>query len=183
MFNTHLGNQDEKKLQEDIIKGYNRLVRPVTHNSDKLVVKFGIRLVSILDVVSKIQLKTNFYLNLSLIRIIKDEKNQILTTNVWLKHEWKDINLKWDPADYNNLKSIVIPSSSIWIPDIILYNSANGKYEVTLMTRANVTYDGSVFWEPPAIFKSSCTINVEFFPFDVQHCKMKVRLLILSNTN
>lgn len=53
MLNAHIGSPDEKKLQEHIIKGYNRLVRPVTHNSDKLVVKFGIRLVSILDVVSK----------------------------------------------------------------------------------------------------------------------------------
>ncbi len=46
-------NLDEKQLQEDIIKGYNRLVRPVERNSDQLVVRFGIRLVSILDVVTK----------------------------------------------------------------------------------------------------------------------------------
>jgi len=42
---------DEKRLQEDLISGYNRLVRPVKHNSDKLIVKFGIRLIQILDVV------------------------------------------------------------------------------------------------------------------------------------
>ncbi len=45
-------NLDEKQLQEDIIQGYNRLVRPVERNSDQLVVRFGIRLVSILDVVN-----------------------------------------------------------------------------------------------------------------------------------
>ena len=49
---TTEANLDEKQLQEDIIKGYNRLVRPVEHNSDQLVVRFGIRLVSILDVVN-----------------------------------------------------------------------------------------------------------------------------------
>ncbi|CAF5132834.1 unnamed protein product, partial [Rotaria magnacalcarata] len=42
---------------------------------------------------------------------------------------------------------------------------ADGNYEVTLMTKATVHYDGRVIWEPPAIYKSSCTINVEFFPF------------------
>lgn len=41
------------------------------------------------------------------------------------------------------------------------------------MTKATLHYDGKVLWEPPAIFKSSCTINVEFFPFDEQHCTMK----------
>ncbi|CAF4686981.1 unnamed protein product, partial [Rotaria magnacalcarata] len=43
--------------------------------------------------------------------------------------------------------------------------SADGNYEVNLMTKATVYYNGRVIWEPPAIYKSSCTINVEFIPF------------------
>ena len=41
------------------------------------------------------------------------------------------------------------------------------------MTKATLHFSGDVFWEPPAIYKSSCTINVEFFPFDEQLCMMK----------
>lgn len=41
------------------------------------------------------------------------------------------------------------------------------------MTKANVYYNGRVVWEPPAIYKSSCNIDVEFFPFDEQTCSMK----------
>lgn len=86
-FSNTVSNIYEKELQEDIIRGYNRLVRPVQHNSDILVVRFGVRLVSLLDVVSWIKIykiliiiESNFWV------LFKDEKNQILTTNVWLKH-------------------------------------------------------------------------------------------------
>ncbi len=36
------------------------------------------------------------------------------------------------------------------------------------MTKATLKYTGEVFWEPPAIYKSSCEINVEYFPYDEQ---------------
>lgn len=28
------------------------------------------------------------------------EKNQIMTTNVWLTQEWVDENFQWNPADF-----------------------------------------------------------------------------------
>jgi len=42
-----------------------------------------------------------------------------------------------------------------------------------MMTKATIKHTGKVEWEPPAIYKSQCDINVEFFPFDEQKCKMK----------
>ena len=51
--------------------------------------------------------------------------------------------------------------------------SADGEFVVTLLTKATVFYDGKIVWEPPAIYKSYCPINVEFFPFDQQECFMK----------
>lgn len=34
---------------------------------------------------------------------------------------------------------------------------------------------GYVYWLPPAIFRSACPINVNFFPFDWQNCTLKFR--------
>ena len=48
------------------------------------------------------------------------------------------------------------------------HSSADGNYEVTLMTKATLYPSGTVRWEPPAIYKSSCQMDVEFFPFDEQ---------------
>ncbi|KFP88786.1 Neuronal acetylcholine receptor subunit alpha-4, partial [Apaloderma vittatum] len=103
----------------------------------------------------------------------QDEKNQMMTTNVWVKQEWHDYKLRWDPQEYENVTSIRIPSELIWRPDIVLYNNADGDFAVTHLTKAHLFYDGRIKWMPPAIYKSSCSIDVTFFPFDQQNCTMK----------
>nr|AWJ68155.1 putative nicotinic acetylcholine receptor 4 [Hirudo verbana] len=144
-----------KRLYQDILNSasYNKLIRPVGQNSDTLVVKVGLRLTSIIDI---------------------DEKNQIMTTNVWLEQEWYDYKLKWNPENYGNVRKLYVPPDAIWLPDIVLYNSADGNFTVKIMTKATVHHDGLVTWSPPAIYKSLCLINVEYFPFDEQTCTLKI---------
>ena len=40
-------------------------------------------------------------------------------------------------------------------------------------TNVMVNASGEVKWLSHGIFKSSCDISVEYFPFDIQVCKMK----------
>lgn len=51
--------------------------------------------------------------------------------------------------------------------------SADGDYVVTIMNKAILNNDGRIVWKPPAVYKSSCHIDVSYFPFDSQTCLMK----------
>lgn len=53
-----------------------------------------------------------------------------------------------------------------------LPRSSDGRFEGTV-TKAVVKYDGTITWTAPANYKSACTIDVTFFPFDLQNCSMK----------
>ena len=44
---------------------------------------------------------------------------------------------------------------------------------MTLATKATLFHTGLVEWKPPAIYHSSCEMDVEYFPFDEQTCVMK----------
>ena len=55
----------------------------------------------------------------------------------------------------------------------LLSLSADGNFEVTLSTKATLYNNGMVEWKPPAIYHSSCEMDVEYFPFDEQTCVMK----------
>jgi len=146
------GNPDAKRLYDDLLSNYNKLVRPVVNTTDPLTVRIKLKLSQLIDV------------NL---------KNQIMTTNLWVEQFWFDYKLVWDPAEYGGVQQLHVPSDHIWRPDIVLYNNADGNFEVTLATKATLWWNGLVEWKPPAIYKSSCEIDVEYFPFDEQTCVMK----------
>ncbi|XP_039289631.1 acetylcholine receptor subunit alpha-like isoform X1 [Nilaparvata lugens] len=146
------GNPDAKRLYDDLLSNYNKLVRPVVNTTDVLRVCIKLKLSQLIDV------------NL---------KNQIMTTNLWVEQSWYDYKLRWEPKEYGGVQMLHVPSDHIWRPDIVLYNNADGNFEVTLATKATIYYQGLVEWKPPAIYKSSCEIDVEYFPFDEQTCVLK----------
>ena len=40
-------------------------------------------------------------------------------------------------------------------------------------TKVILSYDGNNSWFSPTILRSRCAIDIEFFPFDDQHCNIK----------
>lgn len=46
------GNPDAKRLYDDLLSTYNRLIRPVSNNTETVLVKLGLRLSQLIDLVS-----------------------------------------------------------------------------------------------------------------------------------
>lgn len=73
--------------------GYNRLIRPVENSTEVTRVRMKLKLAQILDV---------------------HEKNQIMTTMVWIKQVWNDSKLRWEPNQYGGVRTLYIPADDIW---------------------------------------------------------------------
>ncbi|XP_046437588.1 neuronal acetylcholine receptor subunit alpha-7-like isoform X2 [Daphnia pulex] len=142
----------EKKLLHHLLDKYNVLERPVSNESDPIQISFGITLMQIIDV---------------------DEKNQLLITNMWLKMDWNDYNLRWNSSEFGGVKDLRIPPTRIWKPDVLMYNSADEEFDSTYQTNVVVRNNGSCSYLPPGIFKSTCKIDITWFPFDDQKCELK----------
>ncbi|XP_044765672.1 neuronal acetylcholine receptor subunit alpha-7 [Coccinella septempunctata] len=147
-----LAGYNEKRLLHKLLDHYNVLERPVANESDPLQLSFGLTLMQIIDV---------------------DEKNQLLITNIWLKLEWNDMNLRWNASEFGGVKDLRIPPHRLWKPDVLMYNSADEGFDGTYPTNVVVRNNGSCLYVPPGIFKSTCKIDITWFPFDDQRCKMK----------
>ncbi|XP_017767088.1 PREDICTED: neuronal acetylcholine receptor subunit alpha-7-like [Eufriesea mexicana] len=146
------GGFHEKKLLTDLLETYNVLERPVGNESEPLMLSFGLTLMQIIDV---------------------DEKNQLLITNLWLKLEWNDVNMRWNTSDYGGVRDLRIPPHRLWKPDVLMYNSADEGFDGTYPTNVVVKNNGTCLYVPPGIFKSTCKIDITWFPFDDQRCEMK----------
>ncbi|KJH42674.1 Cation transporter family protein [Dictyocaulus viviparus] len=142
-------SDDEERLMVDIFRGYNSLIQPVRNiNDTPIIVKVALQLCLLINV---------------------NEKDQIMHTNVWLTLKWHDFQMRWNPVNYGEIKEIRVSPDKVWLPDIVLFNNADGNYEVSFMCNVVINYHGDMLWVPPAIYKSS---YVEFFPFDEQVCTL-----------
>ncbi|KAM9410563.1 neuronal acetylcholine receptor subunit beta-4 [Pholidichthys leucotaenia] len=157
------GADSEERLMNWLLgqNRYNPLIRPALNRTERVTVKLQVSLAQLISV---------------------NEREQIMTTNVWITQHWMDYRLSWDPAKYEGIDKLRIPSRHVWLPDIVLYNNADGIYEVTVFTNVIVLSNGTVNWLPPAIYKSACKIEVKHFPFDQQNCTLKFRSWTYDHT-
>ena len=56
--------------------------------------------------------------------LFQNLRKQVMTTNLWIEQYWFDYKLVWNPAEYGGVDILHVPSSQIWLPDIVLYNKS-----------------------------------------------------------
>ncbi|XP_013388519.1 neuronal acetylcholine receptor subunit alpha-9 isoform X2 [Lingula anatina] len=142
----------ERQLVQSLMVNYDVDVRPVENTSVPIVVKLGMALNQIIDV---------------------DEVNQIIVSSVWFRLRWNDFKLRWNSSSYGGLSSIRISSGRIWRPDLTLYTDVKESASTFTHYNAIVSADGSISWNFPAIVRSTCSLNVRYFPYDEQRCPLK----------
>ncbi|XP_061685942.1 neuronal acetylcholine receptor subunit alpha-9-I [Syngnathoides biaculeatus] len=140
-----------RKLLRDLMRDYSNALRPVLDTDKALDVSLQITLSQIKDM---------------------DERNQVLTTYLWIRQVWHDAYLKWNKEDYDDVEMINIPSDLVWKPDIVLYNKADEESSAPSDTNVKLRYNGEIVWDSPAITKSTCVVDVAYFPFDRQRCNL-----------
>ncbi|KAH0616238.1 hypothetical protein JD844_027211 [Phrynosoma platyrhinos] len=136
-------------LFNELFQDYSNALRPVEDTDTVLNVTLQITLSQIKDM---------------------DERNQILTAYLWIRQTWYDAYLKWDKDQYDGLDSIRIPSNLI--VSFSSFFRADDDFSEPVNTNIVLRYDGKITWDAPAITKSSCVVDVSYFPFDSQQCNL-----------
>uniref|UniRef100_A0A914CV88 Uncharacterized protein n=1 Tax=Acrobeloides nanus TaxID=290746 RepID=A0A914CV88_9BILA len=108
----------------------------------------------------------------------KNEPQQYVILNAWIIERWTDEILYWNRKKFDEIKKIILPSDAIWKPDTTLYNSlVMNDDDTSRMDNAKVSLlmdEKAALVEHlyPTLYKFSCILDLRFFPFDNQACKM-----------
>lgn len=97
----------------------------------------------------------------------------MLTVRSNIMQRWNDSRLKWNPEEYEGIKTIYVSSDFIWTPKLFLndshYNYGIGSCQPS---KCLITDDSQVACVFPCFQKARCRGNYTDWPFDVQSCSI-----------
>ena len=146
--------EDAKTLHKDLLSDNNKFVTPVQNQTDAVDVYFYFALVAIQD--------------------FDEVKEHFSVTGIFFLH-WIDQNIWWKEEDYGNITTVMMGYKDIWVPEIILTNpsqkldSYGKEWQYILYTSF-----GLATWYPADLIKATCSLDLRYFPFDIQECSMEI---------
>ena len=84
---------------------------------------------------------------------------------------WMDVDLKHESTK-NSIQNFLWKKVQLKIMRTNCF-SADERFDGTFQTNIVASSDGSMLYVPPGIFKSTCKIDITWFPFDDQNCELK----------
>ena len=129
---------------------YKKRVRPVIDSDTALDVEMQMALIAIAGL---------------------DEQAQTFSISTTLSMRWNDAHLTWSKSQFGQLETIHTDQDDIWLPDIVVGNSANKREQLGYKKMpVRIDFTGDITWEPTLMITSSCDIDVTYYPYDTQLC-------------
>ncbi|XP_058561307.1 acetylcholine receptor subunit epsilon isoform X1 [Neofelis nebulosa] len=148
------GKNEELRLYHHLFDNYDPERRPVKEPEDTVTITLKVTLTNLISL---------------------NEKEETLTTSVWIGIDWQDYRLNFSKDDFGGIETLRVPSELVWLPEIVLENNIDGQFGVAYDANVLVYEGGYLSWLPPAIYRSSCAVEVTYFPFDWQNCSLVFR--------
>ncbi|MEQ2169998.1 hypothetical protein GOODEAATRI_030674, partial [Goodea atripinnis] len=101
-----------------------------------------------------------------------DEKLQTVTNHIWIKMYWINEFLTWNSSEFCGMDILTIPSSMIWIPDIIIQEDASDNKGSQGDALVSVLSSGLVRVNTRLQLTYACKFDLYRFPFDTQTCNI-----------
>ena len=145
-------NVDLMNLYDYLLSSYDTRVRPKLNQSQTTEVSVFFSILNILD------FRTS---------------TQTFDILGYFYFVWKDDFLTWKPRKYSRLQWIKIPQPEVWTPQVMIANMYSGESKIgDTSDRVLVTFQGTVSWVPEATYRIICEVEIEYYPFDKQTCRL-----------
>ncbi|XP_036922127.1 acetylcholine receptor subunit epsilon isoform X2 [Sturnira hondurensis] len=96
------GKNEELRLYHHLFDNYDPGRRPVRRSEDTVTIAFKVTLTNLISL---------------------NEKEETLTTSVWIGLDWHDYRLNYSKSDFGGIESLRVPAKLVWLPEIVLENN------------------------------------------------------------
>ena len=147
---------DKKALYTSLLTDYNRDILPVKQQSDFVSVNIALSVVSLNEI---------------------DEVLEKFALSGFFTISWYDQSMVWNTSDYGLMNNLLVSYDHVWVPEILLINpSEKLKSLGEDWNQIRYHFDGRAEWYPGDLIKATCTIDVYYFPYDIQECELLMQV-------
>uniref|UniRef100_T1JBH5 Neurotransmitter-gated ion-channel ligand-binding domain-containing protein n=1 Tax=Strigamia maritima TaxID=126957 RepID=T1JBH5_STRMM len=104
-----------------------------------------------------------------------DEQTETFSFQGWQVDMWRDLNLIWNPEEFNNCNYFIIQEKDIWKPNLLVLNGADASNlapNISSDTVISILATGDVFWYQINTYNVICPLDFSAYPFDEHLCQI-----------